>query len=95
MALHRPIDVEEEFSATNSLYKSSPVVYYYGTTDILEKKHIYSSMLSELAQSVKRKLDDKLLKHSGIIIDTPSQFVEQNGYELLYKAIDEFDGNFE
>jgi polyribonucleotide 5'-hydroxyl-kinase len=92
MALHRPIDVEEEFSAVTNLYKSSPIVYYYGSTDITEKKHIYSSMLSELALSVKKKMSDKLLKHSGYVIDTPSQFVEEKGYGLLYEAIQEFDG---
>jgi polyribonucleotide 5'-hydroxyl-kinase len=93
MALHRPIDVVEEFSAATNLYKTSPIVYYYGTTDIQEKKHVYSSMLTELAKSVVKKLDDKLVKHAGVIIDTPSQFAEPSGSEMLYQAIDDFEVN--
>jgi hypothetical protein len=50
--------------------------------------------VGELANVVKRKLDDVVLKHSGVIIDTPSQFMEQSGFEALTDTIDAFDGNY-
>ena len=58
MAIHRPIDPEEEFSASISLYKTSPITYYYGSSDINDKKKVYSSLVTTLASKVEAKLQD-------------------------------------
>jgi hypothetical protein len=59
MAIHRPIDPEEEFNAPIALYKTSPIAYYYGSSDINDKKRVYASLISSLAQRVEVKLQDK------------------------------------
>jgi hypothetical protein len=61
-ALNRPIDAEEEFGGSMHTYKTSPIAYYYGNSDILEKSKLYSSLLLELAAATNRKLQDKLGK---------------------------------
>jgi hypothetical protein len=60
MAITRPIDPEEEFNASVSLYKTTPICYYYGSSDISDKKKVYSSLLSVLAKKVEEKLTDKM-----------------------------------
>jgi hypothetical protein len=59
MAIHRPIDPEEEFNGSVSLYKTTPIVYYYGSSDIGDKKKVYSTLVSHLAGRVEKKLEDK------------------------------------
>ncbi|KAJ3306620.1 Cleavage polyadenylation factor subunit clp1 [Kappamyces sp. JEL0829] len=91
MAIHRPIDPEEEFNGTISLYKSSPITYYYGSSDIKDKKKVYLSLVASLAGKVKSKLNDKIVKSAGLILDTPAQFIDQGNFELLYEAMNEFE----
>lgn len=90
MAIHRPIDPEEEFNASVTLYKSSPISFYYGSSDINDKRNVYSALLSTLAGKVAIKLEDPAIKPAGIIIDTPSQFIDQGGFPILTDAIDLF-----
>jgi polyribonucleotide 5'-hydroxyl-kinase len=92
MAIHRPIDPEEEFNASISLYKSSPITFYYGSSDINDKKKVFTSILSTLASKVSLKLEDPALKSAGIIVDTPAQFMEQGGFSTLTSAIDDLKG---
>lgn len=90
MAIHRPIDPEEEFNASVALYKTSPIAYYYGSSDITHNKKVYASLLSTLASKVLKKLEDPAVRPAGIIVDTPSQFMEQNGLSMLTTAIEDF-----
>jgi hypothetical protein len=94
MAIHRPIDPEEEFNASVSLYKTSPITFYYGSSDINDKKKVFSSILSALASKVWLKLEDPTLKSAGIIVDTPSQIMDQGGFSTLTSAIENFKGIF-
>lgn len=93
MAIHRPLDPEEDFNASASLYKTTPIAYYYGSSDISDKKKLYTTLVSVLAKRVEEKLTDKLVKHAGIIIDTPSKFMDQGGLDLLTETIQSFQGN--
>ncbi|KAJ3000162.1 hypothetical protein HDV02_000445 [Globomyces sp. JEL0801] len=90
MAIHRPIDPEEEFNASVSVYRTTPISYYYGTSVIFEKQKLYTSLISQLAETVELKLQDKSIKSNGLIIDTPSQFLEQGGFDILAEAIEKF-----
>lgn len=67
MAINRPIDPEEEFNASVSLYKTTPICYYYGSSDISDKKKVYSSLLSVLAKRVEEKLEDKMGNYFKLI----------------------------
>ncbi|KAI9017058.1 Pre-mRNA cleavage complex II protein Clp1-domain-containing protein [Gaertneriomyces semiglobifer] len=92
-ALSRPIDVEEEFAATSAMMGTSSLVYYYGFASFAEKPKLYETVLNRLAYTVKRKLEDPDVRASGFIMDTPSQFVDVAGYEMLTHAIDQFGVN--
>ncbi|TPX65304.1 hypothetical protein SpCBS45565_g05299 [Spizellomyces sp. 'palustris'] len=89
-AISRPIDVEEEFSASSATTGTSPLVYYYGYASALEKPKLYHALVERLAGVVSKKLDQVDVRSSGCIINTPRQFVDVDGYETLTHAIDQF-----
>ncbi|KAI8822629.1 Pre-mRNA cleavage complex II protein Clp1-domain-containing protein [Fimicolochytrium jonesii] len=93
MAIGKPIDMEEEFSASSIATGTSPLVYYYGYPSPLDKPKLYNTMVQRLATTVRRKLGEADVKASGFIINTPSQFVDVAGYESLSKIIEGFGVN--
>ncbi|KAJ3044466.1 hypothetical protein HDV00_001893 [Rhizophlyctis rosea] len=92
-AIGRPIDVEDELGASSAMSGTTPVAYYYGYTNITDKPKLYNLLTTHLGSSVKRKLEDPEARASGTIINTPSQYVEPGGYELLENAIQAFEGH--
>ena len=60
MAITRPLDIEEEFGGSSSVYNTTPLSYYYGASDIQEKRNLYESLIQSLAESVDYKLKDPL-----------------------------------
>ncbi|KAJ3298078.1 hypothetical protein HK104_011191 [Borealophlyctis nickersoniae] len=92
-AIARPIEVEDELGASPALTGTSPLAYYYGYPTIAEKPKLYSVLVSRLAQLAKRKLEDVEVRASGMIIDTPGEFAETAGYDLLTHAVDNFGAN--
>ncbi|KAI9094124.1 Pre-mRNA cleavage complex II protein Clp1-domain-containing protein [Phlyctochytrium arcticum] len=93
MAVAKPIDIEEEFSASSATTGTSPLVYYYGYTSALEKPKLYTALVDRLAMMVQKKLGELDVRSSGCIINTPSQFAEVEGYEIMNNAITQFGVN--
>ncbi|KAJ3320273.1 hypothetical protein HDV06_005417 [Boothiomyces sp. JEL0866] len=86
MVINRPIDVEEELNA--NIYKTSPISYYYGS-NIFDKQEFYLLLVNNLKDSIEKKLaNDEKIRSDGIIVDTPCEFVEQQGIEILKETID-------
>ncbi|KAI8905957.1 Pre-mRNA cleavage complex II protein Clp1-domain-containing protein [Gorgonomyces haynaldii] len=90
MVLARPLDVELDFSAPETFMLTTPLAYYYGYGSPLEKPVLYNSMVSSLASKVNMKMQDELVKSAGIIVDTPHQFSEPQGFDHLTHAIKQF-----
>jgi polyribonucleotide 5'-hydroxyl-kinase len=99
----KPLSVQEEFTKSSA---SPPIAYYYGDTSPLSNIRLYRSVMTSLAVAINNKLDgdDEVKdeerdesaapppKVGPIIIDTPAQFAEPAGYELLEHAIEQFKG---
>lgn len=98
ITLTRPIDIEEEFGGSSNIYNMTPLCYYYGSADIQEKSSLYCSLLDTMSKAIEDKLQDPagndflIVKHGGLVIDTPSQFVLQNKLESLRHAIKALQG---
>lgn len=87
-SLSKPIDPQEEFSSPSPLLGSSPLVFYYGYSSPLEFPKLYNQSVTALSGAVLQKLKQSLCRNSGVIINTPSQFVDSSaGSEVLYHAI--------
>eukprot|EP00842_Homolaphlyctis_polyrhiza_P006326 jgi/Hompol1/6695/HPOL_000415-RA len=93
MAVTRFLDCEDEFSAPTTLMGTTPIVYYYGFTEPLERPKLYCAIVSKMASVINTKMQDPELNASGFIIDTPSQFAEPAGFDLLKDAIQSFQVN--
>ncbi|KAI9208130.1 Pre-mRNA cleavage complex II protein Clp1-domain-containing protein [Polychytrium aggregatum] len=94
IAIARMIDAEDDFGASPTITNSTPYVLYYGQTSPTEKPIWYKTLLSNLAAVVSKKTEiDPEVRSSGIIIDSPSQFVESGGRDLLMHTITEFKVN--
>ncbi|KAF9941838.1 hypothetical protein BGZ67_003928 [Mortierella alpina] len=91
------IDVEEGFgsSATSAPTAGSavmPLAYYYGFPSPKDNSKLYNLLLSRLAQSVNRRLEeDEAARTSGIVIDT-NGLIDATGYELIANCIQAFSG---
>ncbi|KAF9163443.1 hypothetical protein BGX21_008628 [Mortierella sp. AD011] len=89
------IDVEEGFgsSATSAPTAGSavmPLAYYYGFPSPKDNSKLYSLLLSRLAQSVSRRLEeDDAARKSGIVIDT-NGLIDSTGYEIIANCIKAF-----
>ncbi|KAJ3404465.1 hypothetical protein HDU80_002811 [Chytriomyces hyalinus] len=87
----RVVDVEEGMGGTLVSTGTSPIVFYYGYGEPLEKAKLYSKLIGRLAEVVDAKTkSDSKVRCAGVIINTPSQFSESNGYALLTQAVEEF-----
>lgn len=94
MVLARPLECEEEFGASTTMMGTTPVVYYYGHLSPFEKPRLYTALANQLASIVNKKLDkDNLIASAGLVIDSPSQFAETGGNELLMNVVDAFKVN--
>ncbi|KAI9032248.1 Pre-mRNA cleavage complex II protein Clp1-domain-containing protein [Hyaloraphidium curvatum] len=90
----RVIDPEEDFSASAATTSLAPLVFYYGQTTPLDKPKLFSQQMTALADIVQKKLDvDAEVRTAGLIINTPSEFAEASGKDLLALAIKEFKVN--
>ncbi|KAJ3339990.1 hypothetical protein HDU93_007539 [Gonapodya sp. JEL0774] len=82
--LVRPLDAEDEFSTTPLTSSTAPFVLYHGYPRPGEHQALYKAQVEKLAEVVGRKVAvDGEVRTSGLIIDTPSQFTESAGKELL------------
>ncbi|KAI8920096.1 Pre-mRNA cleavage complex II protein Clp1-domain-containing protein [Powellomyces hirtus] len=93
MAIGRPIDMEDELSASSATTGTSPLTYYYGYPSPLDKPKLFNATVQRLSTIVKRKLGEADVKSSGFIMNTPSQFVDVASYDTLTHAIDSFGVN--
>ncbi|TPX50129.1 hypothetical protein SeMB42_g00148 [Synchytrium endobioticum] len=92
--ISRPVDVEDGLGASAVVTGSTPSVWYYGYTTILEKKDLYKTLTTKLAESALKKLqEDSLVRWSGMIVDTPSQFTDPQAEALLENTVDKFGVN--
>lgn len=87
MVLARPLDPQDLFAAPASIMKTTPLVYYYGSASPLLNPKLYLALVAALAVPVAHKM----LGCAGLIVDTPAQFCESAGLELLVSAIAAFD----
>jgi polyribonucleotide 5'-hydroxyl-kinase len=85
--ISKPIDPQEEFGSPSTVLGSSPLVYYYGYASPFEFSKLYKRAVTALGESVLSKLKQSLSRKSGLIINTPSHFVEASGSEILHQAI--------
>ncbi|KAI8589633.1 Pre-mRNA cleavage complex II protein Clp1-domain-containing protein [Geranomyces variabilis] len=92
-AIGRPIDMEEELSASSATTGTSPLTYYYGYPSPLDKPKLFGALVGRLASIVDRKMSESDVKTSGFVMNTPSQFVDVAGYDILTHAIDSFHVN--
>ncbi|KAG0039779.1 Cleavage polyadenylation factor subunit clp1 [Podila clonocystis] len=89
------IDVEEGFgsSATSAPTAGSavmPLAYYYGFPSPKDNVKLYNLLVSRLAQSVNRRLEeDEAARKSGIIIDT-NGLIDATGYQVIAHCIKAF-----
>ncbi|KAI8815289.1 Pre-mRNA cleavage complex II protein Clp1-domain-containing protein [Cladochytrium replicatum] len=91
-AITRMIDVEEEFSVSPYTTNTTPLAYYYGYDSPAGKPKLYRQLVSKLAAVVKRKLAHSGdARVSGIIMNTPHQFSDPEGFESLSHVIDDFE----
>ncbi|KXS20132.1 Clp1-domain-containing protein [Gonapodya prolifera JEL478] len=86
--LVRPLDVEDEFSATPLTSSTAPFVVYHGYPRPGDHGALYKAQVGRLAEVVEKKVaSDVDVRTSGFIINSPSQFTESLGKELMYHAI--------
>ncbi|KAF9996802.1 Cleavage polyadenylation factor subunit clp1 [Modicella reniformis] len=94
-ALTEMIDVEEGFGSSETSTPTArsavmPLAYYYGFPSPKDNAKLYNLLLSQLAQSVNRRLDeDELARTSGIVIDTHG-LIDATGYEVIATCIKAF-----
>ncbi|KAJ3225371.1 hypothetical protein HK099_006912 [Clydaea vesicula] len=90
-SIQNPIDPEEGFGSTPLTTNISPLCYYYGYLDCLEKSTAYGVLMKKLSEVVEKKTSiDEETRYAGYIINTPSQFSENTGYDLLFQAVEDF-----
>ncbi|KAG0346778.1 Cleavage polyadenylation factor subunit clp1 [Podila humilis] len=89
------IDVEEGFgsSATSAPTAGSavmPLAYYYGFPSPKDNVKLYTLLMSRLAQTVNRRLEeDEAARTSGVIIDT-NGLIDATGYQVIAHCIKAF-----
>ncbi|KAG0249492.1 hypothetical protein BG011_009254 [Mortierella polycephala] len=89
------IDAEEGFgsSATSAPTAGSavmPLAYYFGFPSPKDNVKLYNLLVSRLAHSVNRRLEeDETARSSGIIIDT-NGLIDSTGYEVIAHCIKAF-----
>jgi polyribonucleotide 5'-hydroxyl-kinase len=94
--IRRPIDVQEGLNATPAMTGSSPLVYYYGYPNPLDKPKLYRLLIERLAAAVQTKLSaegeggEAGLKTAGCIINASSALAESAGHEHLHHIITHF-----
>ncbi|KAG0224804.1 Cleavage polyadenylation factor subunit clp1 [Actinomortierella wolfii] len=94
--LTEQIDIEEGFgsSATSAPTAGSaimPLAYYFGYSSPKENLKLYELLVSRLAKSVLRRLDeDEAARRSGIIIDTTGLIDHTAGYDIIAHCIKSF-----
>ncbi|KAK3822824.1 MAG: Pre-mRNA cleavage complex II protein Clp1-domain-containing protein [Benniella sp.] len=92
------IDVEEGFgsSATSAPTAGSavmPLAYYYGFPSPKDNPKLYNLLVSRLAGSVNKRLEqDEAARRSGIVIDT-NGLTDATGYEIIANCIKTFSVN--
>ncbi|KAF9971323.1 Cleavage polyadenylation factor subunit clp1 [Actinomortierella ambigua] len=90
------IDIEEGFgsSATSAPTAGSaimPLAYYFGYPSPKENLKLYEILVSRLAKSVSRRLDeDEAARRSGVIIDTTGLIDHTAGYDIIAHCIKSF-----
>lgn len=57
ISMNRPIDPEEDLSATPISTNTTPLTYYYGYSSPLEKSKLYSLLVNQLSSTVQQKID--------------------------------------
>lgn len=57
MSMNRPIDPEEDLGATPISTNTTPITYYYGYSNPLEKSKFYSLLVQQLANTIQKKVD--------------------------------------
>ncbi|KAI8618295.1 protein CLP1 [Chytriomyces sp. MP71] len=88
----RVVDVEEGMGGTLVSTGTSPIVFYYGYGEPLERPKLYSKLVDRLAQVVEAKTqNDAKVRSAGVIVNTPAQFSESAGYGLLTQAVTAFN----
>ncbi|KAJ3407115.1 Cleavage polyadenylation factor subunit clp1 [Chytridiales sp. JEL 0842] len=91
MTFSRVIDIEEGFGGIPLTMGASPLVYYYGFTTPSEKAKLYSRLVKNMGEVVLRKCDnDEDVRTTGIVMNTPFQFSEPNGKQMLFEAAEAF-----
>ncbi|KAG0252138.1 Cleavage polyadenylation factor subunit clp1 [Actinomortierella ambigua] len=94
--LTEQIDIEEGFgsSATSAPTAGSaimPLAYYFGYPNPKENLKLYEMLVSRLAKSVSRRLDeDEAARRSGIVIDTTGLIDHTAGYDIIAHCIKSF-----
>ncbi|KAJ3358000.1 hypothetical protein HDU83_000057 [Entophlyctis luteolus] len=87
----RAVDIEEGMGGAMSRSGAAPMCFYYGYGDISDKPKLYQKMMERLSEVIDEKLKkDASVRTAGIVFDTPAQFSEPIGYELMNQAISLF-----
>lgn len=95
------VDVEQGWgssptSTSTPVPVKLPLCYFYGLPSPEDNTKLYKPILTRLALAVRGRLaEDKVVKETGIIIDTPGVISQgKNGYELIAHIVEEFAGEF-
>jgi polyribonucleotide 5'-hydroxyl-kinase len=93
------LDVEEGWghspvSGPSVMHPKQPLVYYYGLEKPSTNMGYYKHSCSRLALGVRARIDkDAIVRHSGVIVDTPGTLVEKEkdaNYSMVANAVAEF-----
>ncbi|KAI1002617.1 mRNA cleavage and polyadenylation factor [Podosphaera aphanis] len=94
------LDVEQGWGSSPTSTSSPipvklPLCYFYGLGNPEDNAKVYKPVLTRLAlATMSRIADDKEIKHSGIIIDTPGVISQgKGGYDLISHIVSEFSVN--
>lgn len=93
------IDVEEGWGSSPTSGPSPvpvklPLVYYYGLPSPEDNPKLFKPVVTRMALAATSRLsEDKAVKSSGLIIDTPGVISQgKNGYDIISHIISEFSG---
>jgi len=68
--------------------KIAPLVYWYGTSDVMQNTELFTSLVTKLSQSIDARMKQDIdNRTSGCIVNTTGSLIEGAGYELLLEII--------
>ena len=93
------VDVEQGWgssptSTSTPVPVKLPLCYYYGLPSPEDNTKLFKPIVTRLSLAARGRLsDDKIIKETGMIIDTPGVISQgKNSYDLISHIVSEFSG---